>query len=105
MPGPGGSVSGPDNPISNEGAGYDSVRFTQTTDAVRITPAALETESVAIVVESGKVYIGFDDSVDDTSGTPITAGNGLSFNLDVAQEGIFGFADSVGTDVRWIALA
>lgn len=89
---------------SNKGAGYGSVTLNDTSSGTRIVDLGIETESIAIKAVDGKIYIGFDDQVDDTNGYPLDEGQGISFDLDVDQDGLFAFPETSGNEVRWIAL-
>lgn len=103
MPGPGGSVSGPDNKVYTNGSN-GSVVFNNTTDVERIVDPTLDASTVAVYVETGKLYIGFSDDVDSVNGFPIVAQNGLVLTLDTSVQSLYGIADTAPTDVRWVVL-
>ena len=101
-----GSVSGHDVP-SNEGFGPGGVAFVSTDEAERLVPLGTETSTVAVKAledNEGVIYVGYTDDVDSSNGFPLSAGQGVSFDLDANQQGIFAAADTVGDEVRWIAL-
>lgn len=104
---PGAGVNGKETP-SNDGAGYDSVAFTSTGEEQRVPPLGTETDSIAIRAlpsNGGIIYVGFDDNVSSSNGYPLTAGDSLTFDLDANQQGLFVVANTVGDEIRWIALS
>lgn len=95
------------NVPSNKVVGNDDITFAVTDNAERVVPIGDETASVAIAAHpdnSGIIYVGFDDEMSEDSGFPLVAGTTLSMDIDANQEGIFALADTIGDEVRWIAL-
>lgn len=104
---PGGSIStSGQEPPSNRGAGYDRVLFTNTNEPERLISAATETSSVLLRTNpdnNGVIYVGFDDDVTTQTGFPMEPGDAITISIDVAEEGIWGVADTQNDDLRWIA--
>jgi hypothetical protein len=90
---------------SNKGAGYDGKTLNSTTDPERLVSIGTETRSIAIIAETGRIYVGFDDNLDSDNGFPLDEGVSISLDLDVNQEDIYVLPEASGNDVRWIATA
>lgn len=105
---PGGSVNTTGRePPSNKAAGYDSKQLTDTSSADNVIPVNTETSSVIIRARpnnSGIVYIGFDDSVDTSTGFPLEASDTLIMEVDNVEVTIFAIPDTANDELRWLAL-
>lgn len=58
----------------------------------------------AEVENAGQVFLGFDDSVDDTNGFQMEAGDVISMDIDALSQPIFVFALNANDAVRFMAL-
>jgi hypothetical protein len=97
---PGGLRTPPSN-----GSYYGSTVASGAGDVVRVIPEAIETGSFIVRAwnNSGPIYIGWDEEVDDISGFPLEDGQSLTMDLDASDQGIYFFAPAVGDSVRVLA--
>lgn len=103
---PGGSTGTPDQP-SNKGAGYDSIAFTSADEGQRVTEIGNETQSIAIIAHpdnDGFIYVGFDEEVTSSDGFILPPSISVTLDVDANNQGVFAAADTVGDELRWIAL-
>lgn len=103
----GGSVGAPDAP-SNNGIGPDSIEFAIANNAQRVVPLNTEVEEVAIRAmpgNEGLIYIGFSEDVTADTGFFLEASDSITLKVDTNQQGVYAMADTVGDELRWIALS
>lgn len=102
----GGSTSTQTIP-SNTLANADGESFTSAGNAREIVGVGTETRDIAIIANpnnSGLIYIGFSETIDTNTAFPLEAGTAITMSLDANQVPVYAAADTVGDDVRWIAL-
>lgn len=101
---PGGATDNPHDVPATSGD-YESSSFTAANEPERVVGIGTETESILIFADtgnSGTLYVGFDDDVSTSTGIPLVAGAGLSFDIDTNQLGLFIVADTIGDGYRYI---
>lgn len=102
----GGSTASQDLP-SNNVAGNDQIEFALANEPERVVPIGTETTTVAIVAHpdnSGLIFIGFDDEMTSDDTIPLQAGASMSVDIDANQQGLFALADTIGDEIRWMAV-
>ena len=95
---------GLDQPAT-DGTGYDAQDLPNQ-EATRVMPADLESGSYLVLAHpdnSGIIYIGWDDDVDDSNGTPLSANTGVSIDLDNEAQNLFAYADTGGDTISFLA--
>lgn len=102
----GGSTSTQSVP-ANKLADADGIAFTAANDPQRVVDIGTETSSIAIIAHpdnSGEIYVGFDEEMGQNDTFPLSANIGISMDLDTNEQPVYVLADTIGDEVRWIAL-
>jgi len=95
------------DPPSNKGVGPDTVAFTLTDNPERLVSIGDETTSIAVKAmpdNNGNIFVSFSGDDGTDVGFPLAAGEGITLDVDANQEGIYASTDTIGDEVRWIAL-
>lgn len=97
-----GGMSGQDQPDTvGVGPGQHIIDTGTTPNVIlneEVGSIALNTPST----NNGTVYVGYSDSLDDTTGFIMEAGSGLSLDLDTSEQAIWVYGTSDGDIVSFI---
>lgn len=92
---------------SNEGEHGVEV-LEDTSEAERVFDLGIETQSISIRAptdNAANVFLGFDDTVDNSDGYPLEPGDAISLDLDVNQEPVFAIPNNANDELRFLAIS
>lgn len=101
---PGTGTSGIDQP-STVGTGYGRKVFDEAGDSEPILPVDEETGSILLRADplnSGTVYIGWDQEVSAETGMYMQPGDSFSVNIDNSSQAVYAVADEAGDEIRYL---
>lgn len=102
----GASVTAKDKP-ANSGQDYGATTAGSAGDTTLILDVGTDTSTIAIRAmhdNAGFVYVGFDDSVDDTNGFFLQAGDAVTLDIDNSNQPVYAHFGTSGDQVRYLAV-
>lgn len=101
MTGGGFSSGGTSSPST--GGNFDSTTLGSASDPTRVFPVDRETTSIIIQNHpdnTGRIFVGFDDSVDSSTGFLLAAGDTFTIDIDVSEQPIFAVPNNANDEIR-----
>lgn len=101
MTGGGFSSGGASDPATS--GNYDSTTLGDTSDPTRIYPANRETSSIILQSHpdnSGRIFVGFDDTVDSSTGFILESGDTFNIDADMSELPVFAIPNTANDELR-----
>lgn len=99
----GGSFSSGGTASPSTGGNFDSTTLDSTSDPTRVFPVDRETTSIIIQNHpdnSGRIFVGFDDTVDSSTGFVLETGDTFTIDIDVSEQQVFAVPNNANDEIR-----